>query len=215
MREEVDVEGEQRWNSAALAGELELPAVRVWTYLRPGVVLGRTQRLDEERRARARRVGLDVCERSTGGGAVLAGPWLLAASVVLPAGHPLVVPSIPASYRWIGELHAALLRDAGIAASVAAQPIDAGELRWACYGGLSHGEIAIEGRKLLGLAQARRRAGTLFSTGLLVGATPWADLAEVMGEPPSAARALAERTTWVTADLGDELDARLAAAIGT
>src|SRR5262245_57524620 len=125
----------------ALGGEVPLPAVRVWSYDAPAVVLGRAQRPDEAMLGRAGRAGVEVVERPTGGGAVLAGSWLLGASVVLPPGHPLVTPSIPASYGWLGRAHAEWLRRAGVVADVVERPRDAGELKWACFAGQSHGEL--------------------------------------------------------------------------
>jgi lipoate-protein ligase A len=193
-----------------------LPAVRVWSYNAPAVVLGRAQRPDEAMLSRARGAGVAVVERPTGGGAVLAGPWLLGASVVLPPDHPRVTPSIPASYGWLSRAHAAWLRAAGIIAEPAPRPRDAGELGWACFAGQSHGELLVAGRKLVGLAQARRRAGVLFSAGTLLAAPPWDLLCEVMGQPPEQARALAEATISL-AELGgsppDDLLDVLAAAL--
>jgi lipoate-protein ligase A len=191
----LDPAEEQRWNAEALAGGVDLPAVRVWTYDRAAVVLGRSQRADDAHAARARRAGVDLYERATGGGAVLVGPWMLAASVVLPPDHPLVDRSIAASYEWIGEAHASWLRDAGIPARIVPRPTDPGELRWACFAGRSHGEVEVDGRKIVGLAQARRRAGVLFSAGMLLSTPAWEVLCDVMGKPAEAARSLEERTT--------------------
>ena len=185
---------EQRWNELALGGGLALPAVRVWSYDAPAVVLGRAQRPDAEMLDRARRAGVEVVERPTGGGAVLAGAWLVGVSVVLPPDHRLVTPSIPASYGWLGRAHAAWLRDAGVTAVPVERPRDAGELRWACFAGQSHGELLVAGRKIVGLAQARRRAAVLFSAGTLVARPPWDLLSEVMGRSPASALALAEST---------------------
>jgi lipoate---protein ligase len=198
----MDPAEEQRWNAAALAGGVRLPAIRIWTYGRAGVVLGRAQRPDDALLRRAREAGVGVHERLTGGGAVLVGPWLLAASVVLPPGHRLVAPSIPASYGWFGEAHASVLRELGIEPRVVTRPVDPGDLGWSCFAGLSHGEVEVGGRKLVGLSQARRRGGALFSSGLLLGQTPWALLCDVMGQPRAAAQRLEQLSTSCAALLG-------------
>lgn len=193
---------EHSWNAGALEGAADLPAIRVWIYDRAAVVLGRSQHADDEGAARARRAGVDLCERASGGGAVLVGPWMLGASVVLPPDHPLIGRNIAASYRWLGEAHASLLRDAGVAASIVERPTDPGELRWACFAGRSHGEVEVNARKIVGLAQARRRLGVLFSAGTLLETPAWEVLCDVMGKPAATARSLEERTTSCAAILG-------------
>jgi lipoate-protein ligase A len=146
---------------------------------------------------------------------------MLGVSVVLPAEHRLVDRNIARSYGWFGEVFAGWLRGAGVNARLVAQPLAAGELRWACFAGLSHGEVVVDDRKLVGLAQARRRPGTLFAAGLLVARTPWELLCDVMGQPAEHAPLLAARTASCAELLGAldvaaaarELEARLAAAI--
>ncbi|MGN5477901.1 lipoyl protein ligase domain-containing protein [Cupriavidus basilensis] len=105
---------EQDWNRAQLADPVLRPAVRLWTYAAPGIVLGRAQAALHPRLADG---PAPVIVRDSGGGAVLAGPWMLSASIVLPADHPLVGTGTVSSYRWLGVLYAGLLRDHGIAAN--------------------------------------------------------------------------------------------------
>ncbi|HEY8708780.1 MAG TPA: ligase, partial [Burkholderiaceae bacterium] len=63
---------------------MQLPLVRVQPGRATVLVLGRAQReLPTDG-------SLPVRLRSSGGGAVLSGPWLLRAAVVLPRSHPLV-----------------------------------------------------------------------------------------------------------------------------
>jgi lipoate-protein ligase A len=154
---------------------------------------------------RATEAGVDLCVRQSGGGAVLAGPWLLGASIVLPAEHPLVDASIPRSFRWLGRAHASWLQSIGVAAhavSSPAAPLD-GELSWACFARLSHWEAEADGRKIVGLAQARRRNGVLFSAATLIGPPPWELLCDVLGEPRSHAAALARQTSSCNQLLGE------------
>ena len=187
---------EQAWLADALRDGIARPAIRVWIYSRTAVVLGRSGRQDSASVARARAAGVDLCVRPTGGGAVLAGPWMMSASVVLPTGHPLVEPGIARSFAWLGRAHCDWLQRVGITARPAIQPVvrrdDA--LAWACFAGLSYGEIAIHDRKMIGLSQARRRNAVLYSSGILVSPPPWEVLCEVVGQPREQAVTLGRRT---------------------
>ena len=218
----VTAAGEQAWNAQALAQPVVSRVARIWLYTRPTIVLGPAQRSDPETEARAALAGFDLCGRVVGGGAVLAGPWLLGLSVVLPPDDELVLPSLPRSYRWLGELHARWLDAAGIATRLAGEPLSRG-FRWACFGDLSHGELTIDDRKIVGLAQARRRNGALFAAATLVAAQPWDLLCDVLGQSPEAGRELERWTTTVSAALGrpvepsslvDSLAAELSGTLG-
>jgi lipoate-protein ligase A len=144
-----------------------------------------------------------LLERSSGGGAVLTGPWMVSASAVLPAGHRLLSSSLIDDYRWWGEVHADALADCGVPARVISPrelPDDHSSVKWACFGGLSPWEvIASDGRKLTGLAQRRHRGAALFVAGTLTAACDWSLLCDVMGhfEDESALR----RCTVCCADL--------------
>ena len=210
---------ELAWNAAALAEPVVEPAVAVWTYLRPAVVLGAAQRPTVELVARAAAASIELVQRPTGGGAVLAGPWLLAASVVLPPGDPRVGASIRASYRWLGLTFVDWLGAFGIDARLVAGLGRSSS--WACFGVSSPGEVAVGPRKIVGLAQARRRQGVLLSAGALVAPPPWGVLCDVMGRPAADAADLAGRTTSVAQlaiapldELAAELSMRLATVLG-
>lgn len=150
----------------------------------------------------------DVLVRESGGGAVLAGPWLVSASVVLPLGHPWLAGGLLESYRRLGQLHVAALQACGIAAQALppqelSHPPTAGtdaSVDWACFGGLSPWEVvAAEGRKLVGLAQRRRQTGVLLVAGTLVGAVDWPLLCEAMGRVQDVA--ILRQATVSCADL--------------
>ncbi len=201
---------EQAWIAEGFREPILQPCVRVWIYRRPALVLGCSARPDAGLAERAAAAGMDVCVRPSGGGAVLAGPWLLGASVVLPAHDALVAASIPASFRWLGLAHAAWLQGLGIAAGAVPAPVAfaGAALRWSCFGGLSHWEVESHGRKIAGLAQARRRNGVLFSAGVLIEPSPWGSLCDVLGQPREDAVALAGRTV----SCAERLDAPAQAA---
>lgn len=199
---------EQRWNEAQLLQPLARPVARLWHYDAPAIVLGCSQRrllaaVDDGS-------GLPVLLRGSGGGAVLVGPWMLGLSVALPAAHALVRGGPVPSYRWLGEALAGVLQRFGIAATALppaalAAPCADDPLAWACYGGLSPWEVVAQDRKLVGLAQVRRRTGVLLVGGLLLAPPPWSLLCRVLGRPKADARALAARTTSVHESAGHDV----------
>ncbi len=141
-----------------------------------------------------------VLVRESGGGAVLAGPWLVGVSLVVPLGHPWVREGVVPSYRGIAELHAAALAEVGVAghalrpSDVAATNAAGPAVRWACFGSLSPWEIVDgRGRKLVGLAQRRTRDRVLLVAGTLVGVPDWSLLCAAVDRPEDEA-ALRGRT---------------------
>lgn len=210
FRGSVTAAEEQEWNEAQLDAPVTAPRIAFWSYRAPAVVLGSSQRIDERSRAAAQMAGAGLARRRSGGGAVLAGPWLLGVSVVLPPDHPLVDAGVVGSYRWIGEAHATALRGLGIDAE-ALRP-SALEVRpalgrdrdlaWACFGALSPWEVvAARVRKVVGLAQVRRRHGVLSVAGTLCADPDWPLLCRVLGASPADALRLAERTSSCAREL--------------
>ena len=197
---------EQAWNDQQLRLPAPTPCARLWRYADPAVVLGRSQHallpgLDREGRC--------IVERASGGGAVLVGPWMVGASVVLPARHRLLPDGAVAdSYRWLGELFVTALARHGVAATSVPRehtwkaPAD---LAWACFAGMSPWEVANGGRKLVGFAQRRNRHGVLLVAGALLSAVPWAMLCEAMRRPAVQAHELASTTIDAAQLLGGPL----------
>lgn len=137
----------------------------------------------------------DLLIRESGGGAVLTGPWLVSVSIVLPLGHPWLSEGLLESYRHLGQLHVATLREFGITAH-SLSPQELPQIRkipavrstdWACFGSLSPWEVvSADGRKLVGLAQRRCQSGVLLVCGTLVDCPDWSLLCDVMGHPQEA-----------------------------
>jgi lipoate-protein ligase A len=194
---------EQAWNACSLADTVSEPRLRLWTYRDAALVLGSSQRGMAEGLHAPRRLGVELVVRASGGGAVLVGPWMLSASIVLPIDHRLIRGSLVESYRWLGEAYAGVLGELGLPARAVApdaarelqRQADREDLGWSCYGGMSPWEVVVGARKIVGLAQVRKRTGVLLTAGLLVGRTDWKLLCQAMERPDRDAGSLAQLTT--------------------
>jgi lipoate-protein ligase A len=205
--------GELDWIDALLAAPVERPAVRVWVYPKTTIVLGCGQRPTAGDRLRANATGIDLVVRQSGGGAVLAGPWMLGASIAVPPGHAFAALPLAASYRWLGRACVQWLDAMGIASW--SLPLDAhtqGAASWACFARTSWWEVQCGGRKIIGFAQLRRRHGVIFTAGALLAPPPWPLLCAVLGKPHEEALALAARTVACEQLLARPVNAEWAAS---
>lgn len=114
--------------------------------------------------------------RFSGGGAVLMDEGLLSLDVIVPTGHPLLDGGLSEPFERIGMAWADALRAVGVPAvhvhrGPSTTPRRASErdrlLAAICYATLGRGEVTTGGRKIVGLAQRRRRHGALIQCGLL------------------------------------------------
>jgi len=158
----------------------------VWV-MRPvagAAVLGSGQRPGTVDATAARRRGLQVLRRRSGGGVVLVSPAdLLWVDVVVPRSDPLWHPDTGRSFGWLGELWRSALGRSGIAAEVHQGRYEPG--RWGslvCFAGRGPGEVFVAGRKVIGLSQRRSGAGARFQCGVLLRWDP-AVLAELLVMP--------------------------------
>lgn len=174
----------------ALANE-PVPSLRWYRSTATAIVLGRGQR----RLHLPATNGPPIVERSTGGGAVLLDPGMLSLDVLLPAGHPWLLSNLGAVFLRAGEIWASALRELGVPGvavhedpSTTPRATDARTrmLRAICYATVGRGEVLAEGRKLVGLAQRRRRHGTLIQCGLLRSWRPQALLTALGGPADDA-----------------------------
>ncbi len=160
------------------------PATLYWSMAEPaGLVLGFSQKHDVLNPRAVADLQIPIYHRRAGGTAVLVGPHLLSLDVVLPTGHPFVLPDVVESYRWFGEAWVAALAQLGVQVRTT-PPAEAHEqrallkgdetreresiLRRACYGSLSPYEVAVGQRKIVGLDMRRRRMGGLLQAGVLL-----------------------------------------------
>lgn len=180
------------------------PPVLYWSQAAAvGLVLGFSQKSTALNPAAVTALQIPIYHRRAGGTAVLVGPHLLGLDVLLPAGHPLILPDLVESYRWLGETWVKALHALGIETR-AVLPQEAHEqrarlkqaetrereslLHRACYGSLSPYEVVVGQRKVVGLDMIRRRSGSLLQAGILL---HWETdvIAQLLGHTP-AERAL-------------------------
>jgi lipoate---protein ligase len=106
---------------------------------------------------------------------VLATPDVLGVDIAIPADHHLALNDVVEAYRWVGETWCAAVLSLGADARVVSvaearaghpdSPADA-IMRLACFGTLSPYEVVVGRRKLVGLAQLRKRSGVLWQCGM-------------------------------------------------
>lgn len=147
---------------------------------------------------------LPVRLRASGGGAVLTGPWLLRAAVLLPTSHALASRGPAAAARWFGDVHLRWLQAQGEGG--AALHTGATVAHWACFAGRGPGEVVIGQRKIVGIAQAWRRRAILLSSGTLLSPPPWPLLCAALRRPREDADLLAAVTVSAADCLGREAD---------
>jgi lipoate-protein ligase A len=147
------------------------PTLRWYRSEAPAIVLGRGQArlaVDRDRHP--------VVARHSGGGAVWLTPDVLSLDVLLPAGHPWLTDELSTVFRQVGRRWRDALVGLGVddltvydGPSTARRRGTAREqlLAAVCYATRGRGEVLWRRRKLVGLAQRRRRAGAMVQCGLL------------------------------------------------
>ncbi len=143
-------------------------AIAVCRATAPAVVIGSTLGEGVVDAARTGAAGVSVVRRRSGGGAVLVERdeplWI---DAWLPAGDPLASEDVGHAFEWLGRAWTDALAAVGIVdlevhrgrARAAADPVAA-----VCFAGTGSGEVVTRaaGRKVVGLAQRRGRAGAWF-----------------------------------------------------
>lgn len=186
--------------SGALLDSLEqtgAPALRWYGMAPDALLLGSAQRPAELDRDACAAAGVALYRRFSGGG-VVHSAGLLSLDLAVPREHPLFRGDVTESYRWLGQVWAAALRGLGLDARLL--PVEEARadtqaldplLKKVCFGGLSPYEVLVGGRKLVGLAQIRRRGGALLQCGVYLRWEPWRTAA-LLDAPPERRAALAE-----------------------
>ncbi len=187
------------------------PALRWYGARQPALVIGSGQRLADVDQSALAATGVTLHKRASGGAAVLFAPGFLMQDIALPADHSLHQQDVSESYRWLGEVWVAALRELGIAARLVSLPearADARTLdplaRLACFGGWSPYEVLASERKVVGFSQIRRRPGALLQVGLYT-RWPGRELAALLRLPPAGRERLATLLDGRVAGLADLL----------
>lgn len=136
--------------------------VRLYTWEKPAVSIGRFQKIEQAVSLDACRArGIEVVRRATGGRAVFH-HHELTYCIVAPVDHPLFPPSVLGAYKVIARGLVAGLRLLGVHAEMhsrggrCAHSNRPGDFRDSpCFASSSWYEIVVNGRKLVGSAQRR------------------------------------------------------------
>jgi len=167
----------------------EQPAILRWyRSTAPAIVLGRGQgalAIEPD--------GLPVLTRLSGGGAVWLSPDVLSLDVLLPAGHRwLANPQLTEVFVAVGRCWAEALDDLGVGELTVHQGRSTAQRRGSprqqllaavCYATRGAGEVLWRERKLVGMAQRRRRPGAMIQCGLLRRWRPQQLVASLGAEP--------------------------------
>jgi lipoate-protein ligase A len=179
VTEPLDGAANMALDEALLEGRLRdssPPTLRFFAWAPPTISVGYAQPLDRRIDLEAaRRLGIGLVRRTTGGSAILhEGPDLeLTYSVVARAGDFPGAEGLLDSYRFIGAALAAGLRKLGAPVDmVAAQPSPQEAMPAFCFARTGSYELEVGGRKLVGSAQRRQGAGFLQHGSVMLGARP-------------------------------------------
>jgi lipoate---protein ligase len=199
---------------AMLAGlEHGGPVLRWYAMERPALLLGMSQQRELLDEAACRAAGIAIHRRQSGGGVVLADERLLMLDLALPHGDPMASADLTMAYRWLGEAATRALESLG--GTVRMVSIDEARadtralvapLKDVCFAGRSPYEVLAGERKIVGLAQVRRRPGALFQLGIY---TRWEPqrTARLLVLAPEARPALEQRLGERVAGLADVVPA--------
>jgi lipoyl(octanoyl) transferase len=177
------------------------PMLRLYTWSRPALSLGRFQPDSDVDLDACRALGVEVVRRPTGGRALLHGADLTYAIAMMrptgPAGH------VDALYRTLaGGLIAGLAR-LGIDAEIGSDPGAAGP---ACFAAAQGADLRVGDRKLCGSAQVQRGPGVLQHGSILLDRLPFDELDLLAGTPDDGARAALRARSVTLAELGVSTD---------
>lgn len=141
----------------------ELPILRLFSWDPPTLSLGYAQKSAEVNMVRLKEYGWDLVRRPTGGRAILHTDELTY-SIAAPIDEPVMAGSLLESYQRISRALLGALNILGIEArgdSTYSSTKSPGPLDPICFEVPSNYEITVNGKKLIGSAQARKNGGVL------------------------------------------------------
>ncbi len=176
---------------AAGRGE-SLPTLRLYAWEPACLSLGYAQSYQDVDVPRLKANGWDVVRRATGGRAILHTDELTY-SVCAPPDEPRVIGSVLESYQRLARALTAAVRALGLPVEMEPHAAQAGAAKGpVCFEVPSAYEIVVDGKKLIGSAQARKKDGVL-QHGTLPLHGDLARITQALVFPDEAARAQAAR----------------------
>jgi lipoate-protein ligase A len=157
------------WNMAVDEAILEhigrgesLPTLRLYAWTPACLSLGHAQPFADVDRSRLKERGWEVVRRATGGRAILHTDELTY-SVIAPLNEPRVEGSVLESYNRLAQALLLAVKSLEIPVEIKNDVTQVGILHNnpVCFEVPSTYEITVNGRKLIGSAQARRKEGVL------------------------------------------------------
>jgi len=156
------------WNMAVDEAILEsagrgdsLPTLRLYAWEPPCLSLGYAQPVTDVDFARLKERGWDVLRRPTGGRAILHTDELTY-SIVGSIAHPILAGSVLDSYGRLAQAIYHALKSLGLLVAMKEHEVgDGSSTNPVCFEVPSTYEITVDGKKLVGSAQARRKDGVL------------------------------------------------------
>lgn len=137
------------------------PTLRLYGWSPLCLSLGYGQSVADVDEDRLQKRGWGLVRRPTGGRAILHGDELTY-SIAFPIDHELAQGDVIASYQRISHALLVALQHLGLSPRSERQDQPSGKARGpVCFEVPSHYEITVEGRKLIGSAQVRRKDGIL------------------------------------------------------
>ncbi len=141
------------------------PTLRMYSWSRDSLILGVGQSSTQIDVEACHAIGCDILRRISGGTAVFHDGNTVSFQLVLPTGHPFLSDDIHVNYEHIAGIVVSMLaslRVFGRWASIeeARQDAPPAGLDSICFSSLAPYEVMTRGRKLVGLAQVRRRSVT-------------------------------------------------------
>jgi lipoate-protein ligase A len=138
------------------------PTLRLYSWSRDSLIIGVGQPASQINLDACREADCEVLRRISGGTAVFHDGQTVSFQMVLPAGHHYLTDDIHVNYRRIADIAVSMLASFGVESrwvsleeARASRPPEG--LDGLCFASLAPFEVVTSGRKLVGLAQVKRR----------------------------------------------------------
>jgi len=143
-----------------LKNPLEIPLLRGYGFSEPTMTLGRFQKIDSTWIERWKQRGVNSIRRVSGGRAVFHKEDFTY-SLVIPNTHTLYKRTIMESYKEISKVFIQFFEKLNIKSESVEKRVGSSEGHLNCFQSVSHHEILVEGKKIIGSAQSRTEKSLL------------------------------------------------------